>query len=303
MPKVSVLLTCYNHFAYVVEAVDSIRGQTFRDLEIIAVDDGSTDGTREWLAAQSDIRCILNEANLGTYASLNAGLANAQGEFIAILNDDDRWAPRKLELQVEAMSRASERPIGIVHTGGGFIDEAGAPTDRNPYGFSYPTLRDGRPLPELAYANRIIVSAVLIRAAAFEQVGNFNEAYFGSGDWEMWIRIGEAFDAAYVDEPLTFYRIHSGNASQSQSRVWQDDECIRLWLEARIPKWGLSASAEREVLAHNAACLGTVRMLRSHPKDARKSYALAIRRKPRRWKSYLRWLLTFLPAKAFRRSI
>src|SRR5688572_11327743 len=98
MPKISILLTCYNHIRYLPAAVEGIRAQTFKDSEIIAIDDGSTDGTREWLKENlPEAKLIFNEQNIGTYASLNVGLEATTGEFIAILNDDDVWAPEKLE--------------------------------------------------------------------------------------------------------------------------------------------------------------------------------------------------------------
>src|SRR4051794_32951862 len=106
MPKVSVLLTCFNHVKYLPEAYQSILAQTEKDLEIIAIDDGSTDGTREWLSARSEpIKLIFNEQNLGTYASLNVALKEAKGDTIAILNDDDVWMPPKLEKQLELLGR------------------------------------------------------------------------------------------------------------------------------------------------------------------------------------------------------
>ena len=95
MPRVSILLTCYNHLDY-LPAAHSIRTQTFQDFEVIAIDDGSTDVSREWLASQNNITLVLNEKNLGTYGTLNKGLDLATGEFIAVLNDDDVWMPEKL---------------------------------------------------------------------------------------------------------------------------------------------------------------------------------------------------------------
>src|SRR5690348_3188210 len=98
MPRVSILLTCFNHAKYLPQCFEGIIGQSFKDYEIIAIDDGSTDGTREWLSSRTEwMQRVFNEKNLGTYASLNVALSKASGEFIAILNDDDLWANEKLE--------------------------------------------------------------------------------------------------------------------------------------------------------------------------------------------------------------
>ena len=299
--RVSILLTCYNHLRHLPEAVAGIDAQTFRDFEIIAIDDGSTDGTREWLAScpTSMVR-IFNEDNLGTYASLNRALNQATGEYVAILNDDDVWEPAKLERQVALLD--SEPTIGIVHTGGDFIDDAGAVVHGTPLGFAYPRFETGDILAGLLYQNAFITSAVLARRSALDK---FNEAYFGTGDWEMWLRICEAWRAGFVDEPLTHYRIHPGSASRNMSRIYADDQRLREWIatregayRTRTADWQTAfhgpASLNR-AMAHNFAALGTVRMLNGDRKGARIALAESIRRMPGRVKSYARWLATFLP--------
>ena len=180
MPRVSVLLTCYNHIRYLPEALEGVRRQTFRDYEILAIDDGSTDGTREWLSEQPDIRCVFNETNLGTYETLNVGLRLASGELIAVLNDDDVWMPEKLERQVALLD--SHSGVGLVHTGGNFIDGEGKRREGNPLGFAFPRFETGDILLGLVYENKIIASAALARRDCFNQLGGFNRNYFGSGD-------------------------------------------------------------------------------------------------------------------------
>ena len=186
MPRVSILLTCFQHRRYLPAAVEGIRAQTFRDFETIALDDGSTDGSREWLADQGDLRCVFNARNLGTYGTLNAGLRLATGELVAVLNDDDVWLPEKLERQVALLD--AHPGVGLVHTGGGFIDGEGNATEGNPLGFRFPTFETGDILRGLVFENKIIASAALVRRECFDRVGEFDESYFGSGDWEMWWR-------------------------------------------------------------------------------------------------------------------
>ena len=295
--KVSVVLTCFNHLKYLPDALDSVRQQTHKDLEVIAIDDCSTDGTREWLSQQPDITVILNPTNIGTYATLNVGLQAATGDGIAILNDDDIWLPSKLERQVQLLNSHPE--VGLVHTNGLFIDGEGHEVPGAPLGFLYPKFTTGKNLLPLIYANKIIASAALVRRQCFERLGTFNGAYFGSGDWEMWLRIAEQYELGFVDEVLTKYRVHIGNASKKHEKIWQDDERLRLWIEAR--NWGDGSPEWNLALAHNAACLGTIKKLNGKASEARKMYALSIRRMPTRMKSYARWLTTFLPNPLFRR--
>lgn len=299
MPRVSVLLTCYNHIRFLPDAWKSIADQTYIDWEIIAIDDGSTDGTREWLGGQDDARAkiILNESNLGTYGSLNRALGEAKGEFIAILNDDDVWAPTKLEAQLKLV--ADHPDVGLVHTEGWFIDGDGNKREDSPLGFEFPRFETGDLLQALQYQNKIIASAALVRKECFEQLGGFNEAYFGSGDWEMWLRIAERWQMGCVPEPLTFYRVHGANASHKLERIWKDDQMLREWIISK----GWSGRVGVAATAHNYAALGTVKTLNGDPAGGRAAYAKSIKLTPGRVKSYLRWVATFLPKPLFRKLL
>jgi glycosyltransferase involved in cell wall biosynthesis len=303
MPKISVLLTCFNHIRYLPAAVEGVRAQTFRDYEIVAIDDGSTDGSREWLAEQKDIRCVFNERNMGTYATLNVGLEKTDSELVAVLNDDDLWAPAKLERQVALLD---ENPnVGLVHTGGHFIDGDGNQTEGNPLGFAFPRFRTGDILLGLVYENKIIASAALARRKCFQELGGFNEWYFGSGDWEMWFRIAEKYDVGFVDEPLTYYRVHGANASHKLERIWRDDQRLREWMSLKLEELGdrFPASDVRKAQAFNWAALGTVRMLNGNAGTARAAFRASIYTQRNRWRSYLRYAATFLPRSVFRKSI
>ena len=303
VPRVSILLTCYQHMRYLPAALDGVRAQTFQDFEIFAIDDGSTDGTREWLAQQSGVTCIFNEVNLGTYETLNVGLRAARGEFIAVLNDDDLWEPAKLERQVALLDAHPE--VGLVHTGGHFIDGDGNRTEGNPLGFAFPRFETGDILLGLVYENKIIASAALARRACFDDLGGFNRSYFGSGDWEMWFRIAEHWHVGFVDEPLTMYRVHGANASHKLEKIWRDDARLREWMAPRLE--GLAdrfgPGDIRRAQAFNQAALGTVLTLNGNPGGGRAAYGRSIRLNPSRLKSYARYVATFLPAATFRKLL
>ncbi|HMS53849.1 MAG TPA: glycosyltransferase [Fimbriimonadaceae bacterium] len=303
MPRVSVLLTCFNHAKFLPEAWTSIQRQTYRDFEVIVIDDGSTDGTRDWLSSiEGEVNLVLNEKNLGTYGSLNKGLRLASGEFVAILNDDDLWQPTKLERQVQLFDELPE--LGLVHTHGTFIDGEGRQVSGAPLGFEYPKTHTGDIALDLVFANRIIASSVLFNRELVERLGGFDDELFGSGDWNMWIRLALQAHVGYVDEFLTKYRIHDANASYRFERVWQDDVAVRTWIRSHKEEFeSHSETQDRwvEAMSHNEACLGTALKLLGKASEARQAYWRSIQMDPRRWKSYVRFMATFLPVGQFRK--
>src|SRR5262249_45812703 len=143
-------------------------------------------------------KTVFNETNLGTYGSLNRALEEATGEFVAVFNDDDVWLPKKLELQVAMMD--AEPGVGLVHCNGDFVDGEGNTMPGTPLGFRLPTFETGDLLLGLFYENKIIASAALARKQCFEELGGFNQNYFGSGDWEMWFRIAERWHVGFVKD-------------------------------------------------------------------------------------------------------
>jgi glycosyltransferase involved in cell wall biosynthesis len=305
MPRVSILLTCFNHIRFLPAAWDSVWAQSYRDFEVIAIDDGSTDGTREWLDQRAEpFKKIFNEQNLGTYASLNRALEEAGGEFVAVLNDDDLWAPDKLARQVELMDRVPD--VGLAHTDGWFIDGEGRRMEGTPLGFEFPRFETGDVLLDLVYQNKIIASAALARMRCFRELGGFDPSFFGSGDWQMWFRIAERWKVGFVPEALTFYRVHGGNASHRLEKIWRDDEKLRDWMAERLEaleRGRFPADRLNAAKAHNWASLGTVRTLNGDPAGGRRAYAQSLRLLPRRFKSRLRYIATYLPRPLFRKLL
>lgn len=301
-PKVTVLLTCFNHLPYLKVAVDSLRAQTFRDFEVLALDDGSSDGSREWLAEQHDLIPHFHPKNLGTYGNLNFGLEHARGEFIAVMNDDDVWAPEKLARQVALLE--AEPRVGLVHTSGWFIGPDGERVDGAPLGFVWPKTSERFALPELILHNRVITSSAMFRAGLVAEVGPFDPSFYGCGDWHMWLRIAVGHEVAHVDEPLTFYRVHPENACRDTDKMDDDSRRIRDWISEVSLGWPPSVRSKTEVdlaLAHNLACRGTAMVWLGRAAEGRRLYMQSWKRNPKRLKNLLRWAASFLPPKVFRR--
>src|SRR5581483_1538620 len=294
MPRVSVLLPSYNHERFLRECVESILSQTHQDFEVIAIDDGSQDGSVEILRTYGDrLKVYVNEPNLGTYATLNRALSMAESEYSAVMNSDDVWKPAKLMKQVEAMD--ADPMAAICHTFGQFIDQNGAPLTGRPMGFEFPRTPAGRALPRFLLSNCAIASSILMRTSIAKSIGGFDETFRTLGDWDMWLRMLENGTLAFVDEPLTLYRVHRANTIYATDIARQEEIRIREGISERAPELLKHPGSMREALAHNSACLGSLYSITGRPRDARKQFIESLRLNPKRMKSVIRFFMTFLP--------
>lgn len=207
-PEVSIVLPTHNRHALLTQTLRSVIWQVGVDLEIIVVDDGSTDGTSEVVRGIDDdrIRVLGNPVPLGVSAARNRGISEARGEWVAFLDDDDLWAPDKLASQLRAArsTRSSWAYTGSVNiTIDGRII-GGAP----PHAPEIVT-------PALPSVNLIPggCSGVLMRKDAVRSRDVFDGTYFHFADWDLWIRLSHGGMPAWVPRPLVGYRIHAGNAS------------------------------------------------------------------------------------------
>jgi glycosyltransferase involved in cell wall biosynthesis len=226
MPLVSVVLPTYNREAYLRQAVESVRAQTYPAWELIVIDDGSTDGTLPYLSALGDPRVhVLREAHCGKPGDLrNRGLAIAAGTYAAFLDSDDVWVSTKLERQVEDLLRRDRRWGYARH---GWIDEEGRPLP-TPAGRHWKAC-DGWILRDvLAIDAWISMPTVVVERSWFQALGGFDETYPVVSDYQAWIRLASAAEAAHIAEPLASVRVHAN--SLSRHRVLDmHDQLIRLY--------------------------------------------------------------------------
>ena len=205
MKTVSVVIPAYNHARYLPAAIDSALAQTYAPVEVIVVDDGSTDDTPRVLAAYGDRIRVIRQANQGAGAARNAGLAASRGEYVAFLDSDDIWLPRKLELQ---MGRFDADPaLGLVHCGAETIDEHGRTT-----GYLLDGL-EGWVASDLLRLDREVMgpgSDIVVPRRVADEVGGFDVRLPPSEDWDFSYRIAAKYRVGYVAEPLIRYRQHGG---------------------------------------------------------------------------------------------
>jgi glycosyltransferase involved in cell wall biosynthesis len=201
-PLISVVIPVFNGAAHLREALESALQQDFTTCELIVVDDGSTDGSKEIAESFGPLLCCIHQPNAGTAAARNRGIQAARGNFLAFLDQDDLWLPEKLSLQMEAI-RQSEI-IGVVFT---LVQE-----------FIDPTLNeDQRSRIKLSRQPKpgIIPSAALMRSRVLEEVGLFREEEYL--EWAEWYtRLAETGIQSYmVPEVLVKRRIHLLNKGRS----------------------------------------------------------------------------------------
>lgn len=196
MSKVSVIIPVYNRAKSIRDAVESALNQTYKDLEIIVVDDGSTDGTEDSIRdyiETSKIKYIFQE-NGGPGAARNAGINASKGEYIAFLDSDDLWLPEKITIQMEYLS--THRDIDVLFCSGYCLDHnqnlklirCGATEDQNDF------------FELIAAGLSCLPSAAIVSRKAMENAGLF-KTEFGE-DWYLWLKLAQRYKFAYIDNPL-----------------------------------------------------------------------------------------------------
>lgn len=212
MLKVSVIIPTYNCGAYITYAIDSALRQTYKDFEIIVVDDGSTDNTKELLKPyieSSKIRYIYQENN-GSASARNAGILNSQSENIAFLDADDEWLPEKLKKQIEYFDK---NPIyDLVYCNAKIINDNG--DEKGIYiKQKYFSIKTNEMSKMLLLKNFIPFSSIIIKRPCIDKIGLFNPTIKGSEDYDFLLRISAKYNIGYLDIIGVKYRISAINKS------------------------------------------------------------------------------------------
>jgi glycosyltransferase involved in cell wall biosynthesis len=233
-PLVSVAIPSYNHARFVREAVRSVLGQEGCEVELIVVDDGSTDGSLELLNGLADPRLrVIGQANRGAHDAINRGLGEARGDVLAILNSDDRWAPGRLRAALEVLAR--ERETALVGSWIQLIDEAGRPLsikhgydDLDPWPVAEPARTfkaDGDLRTALLSQNYwATTSNYVFPRSTWERHGPFRPLRFAH-DWDFALRVQREGRAHLLEAPLLEYRVHGSNTIRQDRPVMVYEIC------------------------------------------------------------------------------
>jgi glycosyltransferase involved in cell wall biosynthesis len=204
--KVSVIIPTYNRAEFLRSAIESALNQTFKDIEIIVADDKSTDNTPTVVKSFNDkrIKYLTNKSNMGPSATRNSAILASKGEYIAFLDDDDEWIPKKLQKQVELLDKSPPNICGV-YSDRLIIDRLS--NEIISKGLQSGKVR-GNLLSQLAMHNQINTCTVLLRKRCLDEVGLFDETISYMEDRDLWIRLSLNWDFEYINEPLTRTYIH-----------------------------------------------------------------------------------------------
>ncbi len=267
-PRVYVLMTVYNGMPYLPESVESVLNQTYRDFRFVIVNDGSTDGTADYLAGVADPRVeVVHRENGGTAAAANQGLEHCHGEFVARVDADDITLPTRLEEQVRFLDAHPE--VGLVGTQMAPLGAKGVGASLNlptQHEDIYQAMLDGR--HGLGHAN------IMMRTHLIKEIGGYWSLRLQDA-WDMMLRMGEVSKLANLDQVLHHYRIHDGSLTGSKMRRMRNSINYAREL-ARRRNAGLPAIEYEAFQAKHDARSWPRRVLESIDLHARAQYRVAL---------------------------
>ncbi|MBI4487537.1 MAG: glycosyltransferase [Deltaproteobacteria bacterium] len=241
-PVVSVIIPTYNRWPMLSDAIESVRSQSYKEFELIVVDDGSQDGTVEKLRRYGSRLCLLSQPRRGVAAARNLGVRSSSGRYLAFLDSDDLWQPGKLETQVAFMDAAPE--VQISQTEEIWIRK-GVRVN--------PKKRHCKPSGDIFRASLdlclVSPSAVMMTRELFERVGGFDEAFTVCEDYDLWLRVAVDHRVPLIPEPLVVKR--GGREDQLSRSTWGLDrfrvlalrKLLRSGLQGEKRIWAIEALA------------------------------------------------------------
>ena len=299
--RISVVIPAYNAARFLPKTLAGIRAQTYPAHEIIIVDDGSRDNTREVVAGLGQGITYVHQENTGVSAARNRGIAMATGDIVAFLDADDDWLPEKLERQIAIFQQYPR--VGLVASDRSDIDADGQVLLDSL--FKKQGLENmfkdlaGTPLPgalgKLIKTNFLPTSSVTVRKSALDAVGLFNTGIRYGEDLELWARIAAKYEVACVPQVLVLYRLHDSNATQHTEKLMLDMvrvmREIRSWGRARVAQDGLDPDA---VVANALWELGYWQFSRGQLTQARAAFKECLKEKPS-LRGMIYTVLSYLP--------
>lgn len=276
-PAVSVVIATYNRAHLIAETLDSLLGQAFQDFEIIVVDDGSTDNTREVVASYGSRVTYIFQANRGPSAARNLGVRKAAAQWIAFQDSDDLCAPTHLQTLYGYAETHSD--CGMVFANGAYL---GSPEHNRetiiPRDKSRALAERGIGIEQIFDKSIVRLQAALISKAAYDAIGGHDESLWISMDLDLSFRLMAKYPVAYIDEVVFLYRKHEGNTgSNEELRLTENIRVIeKLLREFPAARDLLGANRIARRLAYRHYRLAKGRRKRGRASEARESMRQAV---------------------------
>lgn len=211
--RVSVVIPTYNYAGHVAGAVDSVLQQTYHDYELIVVDDGSSDNTRDALAPYGSSISLIRQENGGVSSARNHGILESDGEFVAFLDADDRWVPEKLEKQVAFMD--ANPHFSMSYTDMSHVVNGRLVNSSYIHENGYRHFGSGHIFEQILQEGFIFTPTVIVRKECFNEVGFFDPFLTTCEDVDMWLRIADRFEVGFLDDPLAVRHDHDANCTKN----------------------------------------------------------------------------------------
>ncbi len=276
--KVAVVIPTFNRRDLVTQAVRSVLGQTYADLSCLVIDNGSTDGTGEALAAIGDSRVevLVEDRPMGGPGARNLGISAAEGsEWVAFLDSDDVWAPTKIERQMAVIARHPEArwsATACVSVGEDLKVRHAVRMRDAPAAGDSTIVSSAEVRALLLEDNRVPAgnSTVLAARAVLQEVGGFDADLATCDDWDLWLRIAALSPLAYIDAPLAAYRLWDGQSSSNERAFMRDAATVRArnFVDAGPVPRSFFARWEREAARRHVAARRRLPAARSYIRAA-----------------------------------
>ncbi|MBS0611307.1 MAG: glycosyltransferase [Comamonadaceae bacterium] len=248
-PRVSVIIPVRNGKDYLQEALDSVLQQSFADLELLLIDDGSTDDDYDRYAVQDKRVRVIHLTGMGVSRARNVGMAQSRGDLLAFLDADDIWFPGKLQAQVRYFDAHPD--VGVVFgkfirwpalPDGGFAPASSLIQDADPLHRADPE-RSGWLYTRLLEGLLVGMNTAVVRRTVYEAIGGFNESLRQGEDYDFWLKASRVAEMHSLDGPVALYRIHGASAMH---RLSPENHLVNL-LNAAVTRWGLTSLDDRSL--------------------------------------------------------
>lgn len=231
-PLVTVIATCFNHERFVVDSLESVRAQTYPNVQLIIADDCSTDRSvaliQDWVSRTgTEATLVLHDRNQGVCRTRNETISYAKGKYVTGLSTDDTWFPEKLALQVEQLERLPPS-VGVLYGNACLMDEDGTQLpatffERVRADRLFDAPPEGDVFAKLLQVNFIPAMTTMVRRECYATVGPYDES-LAYEDWDMWLRLARRYDFAFTPYISARYRVHRSSLWHTLgSRVWEND--------------------------------------------------------------------------------